>query len=683
MKRLSLILLTTLPLFSLSAHGHQPAGPPTLEELAGKVQVCSTLEIMPALSCLYGGLSAGRNILSITDFTAPPISQGGEAMILSLDGKAIDAQWSKWSAFEIKRGSTVGSLMLETAVRMLPEAPGVLFEVTITNQGAVVENTVVSIAESALVRRFATTWEWAPPRPAANDPDTKKNDHQCTITPKKELTCKDTKSSALSVLIFDPKPDSIVDPSSAQWPLSLNPGQKTVLRGILAFKKDGEDTALQAQAKEFMKDFSTHFASSRNEWQHRFNAAFTPANDRYSGCLPLLDTLDPPLRRIYYGSALSFLCMERSCFSTTYPRVFVTCSPRFAPTLTYFWDTQFYATLWARLDPAQLKAQLLLFLAADIHAYNAFDFLTLKGVGRWYSANDYAIFHLLWTYMRVNDDWAFLGERVGDHTILEHMERLALHWKTLVKTPGGLADYGTKDNLLETVPTYTNQVPSFNASNVWMMRTLAKCYAKRGDAKRAKYLRHDADQLAREVLKLYKPENGWWYCRMPDGTLKEVRSIVDFITIATCMKEDLSHDIRNRMMDNVERELWTGQWLRALSIEDPSAKETLSRPEIMATLNAGWPGDSLRADHGFTGSYAAWPALSIEAFSIMGRKNRALEMLRCVEPVLDEGPFGQSHYIAGPTRPVRKALNGGQDYFEGGGGAFADVILRHFSNDNH
>ena len=675
MKRSSFILFVALASMSFSTYGQKPAGPPTLEELSGKVQVCSTLEIMPALSCLYGGMSAGRNILSITDFTAPPVSQAGEAVTLSIDGNTLDAQWSRWSAFEIQRGSTVGSLTFVTAVRMLPDAPAILFEVTITNQGESIRNAVLSIADPAMVCRFDKTWEWDPPRPAAIGPD-----HARTITSEKELICKDNKSPALSVLIFEPKPDSTIAPSGASWSLTLNPGQKTVLRGVLAIEKDEEPAVIQTKAKGWLQDFSGRFETSRKEWQNRFDAAFTPANGRYSGYLPLLNALDPPLRHIYYGSVLSLLCMERSCFAKAYPRVFVTCSPRYAPTLTYFWDTQFYATLWARLDPVQLKAQLSLFLAADIHSCNAFDFLTLKGVGRWYSANDYAMFHLLWTYMRVNEDWAFLDESVGDHTILEHMDRLALHWKSLVKTPGGLADYGTKDNLLETVPTYTNQVPSFNASNVWMMRTLAKIHAKRGDITRTKELRREADQLAQEVLKLYNSENGWWQCRMPDGTLKEVRSIVDFITLTTCMKEDLPRNMQDRMMDNVERELWTGPWLRALSIDDPSAKETLAKPDIMATLSAGWPGDSLRADHGFTGSYAAWPALSIEAFSLLGRKNRALEMLHCVEPVLDEGPFGQSHYIAGPTRPVRKALKGGQDYFEGGGGAFAEVMLRHFFN---
>jgi hypothetical protein len=112
------------------------------------------------------------------------------------------------------------------------------------------------------------------------------------------------------------------------------------------------------------------------------------------------------------------------------------------------------------------------------------------------------------------------------------------------------------------------------------------------------------------------------------------------------------------MIAFVNQELWTPHWLRALSLRDGAAN--------VAT----------RADHGSTGSYDAWPALTAEAIFLTKRKSEALERLRSLAPATHEGPFGQAHYVATEIYPVRKALSYGQDYFASASGAFAEVILR-------
>lgn len=645
--------------------------PASLEELGGSVQTCATLEHMPALANLRGAVAAGRNVLSITAATFPPLSQGGEALALSVNGAPVAAETSQWRAYEILREGIADALKVRTTTRMADSGAGLLLTFTVENPTDTETAAAVSLSSRMIVRRQEGTWEWAPPRP-----DCKAEDHRAVPDGEDAVTWADSKSSAVTATVMTPSPHSMDADDCLHWEARLAPGAGLTVRMTVAFGTDRAETLKRAHG--WLDGFEDQQEAARNGWEARFKDAFTPANGRYSGFLPVLDTEDPALRRVYYGSVLSWLCMERTGLSEKYPRVFVTASPFYAPTLTYFWDTQFYGTLWALLDPAGLKEQLRLFLTADIHSCYAVDFLTMKGVGPWYSANDHALFQLLTTHMRLNNDRAFLEETVGGRTILEHLESLATHWKTLADNPAGMADYGTKDNLLETVPTYTNIVPSFNAANVWMMRTLAGILRERGRGEDAARLEEEARALAGRVLSLCSDLHGWFSCLMPDGRRQEVRSVVDFMTIAACMTEDVPPDLRGRMMDSVDGELWTGQWLRALSIEDPSAVDTLSDPKIMASWESGWPGNSLRADHGFTGSYTAWPAQVAEAFSRWGRHDRALEMLRGVSPVLDEGPFGQSHYIPAPTRPVRKAFKGGQDYFEGCGGAFAEVVLRHF-----
>jgi hypothetical protein len=112
------------------------------------------------------------------------------------------------------------------------------------------------------------------------------------------------------------------------------------------------------------------------------------------------------------------------------------------------------------------------------------------------------------------------------------------------------------------------------------------------------------------------------------------------------------------MIRFVNQELWTTDWLRSLSLRDAAAAK------------------ATRADHGSTGSYDPWPALTVEAIFRAGMEPEAMERLRSLEPATREGPFGQAHYVATEQYPVRKALSFGQDYFASASGAFAEIILR-------
>ena len=286
------------------------------------------------------------------------------------------------------------------------------------------------------------------------------------------------------------------------------------------------------------------------------------------------------------------------------------------------------------------------------------NFQSMETVGPWYSANDYSIFQLVNTYVNITGEQQFFDEAVAENKrVIDYLEEMSLYWRTLTKPPSSLADYGDASNLLETVPTYIHCVPSMNAANVWMMRSMARIRTARGEADRARELNHLADKLAKEVLDLYVDGQGFWACELPDGKKIEVRHCIDFFTTIAAMENDLGLRRIEEMISFVTRELWTPEWLYALSPRDSAARE------------------STRPDHGSTGAYDAWPALTAEAFFNTGRKVEALERLRSVESATREGPFGQAHYVATKAYPVRKALDL-QDYFESASGAFAEVIVR-------
>ena len=628
---------------------------PSLDELAGSWTSGALIENRPSISNFHGSLLSTGNILAIECLTVPPLAQGSELGALSLDGEKLAAQEFRWYPYQVLRRARAKGVEVLTSVRMPFEAAGVLFSVEITNAGEDPRTVEVNVGLDSIVRQYIQKWEWDTPRPVPRD----QTDFSSRVVAGPDggvFLVHDHKSDIDVAFAFRRRPDDLsADARSATWTLHLENHATARLEFVLAAGKD----AVLKQVLGWREAFAETWAAAKEQWGRRFEAAFTPDNGQFSGHLPTLVTDDLKVRKMFYASIVSLLCLERTNLSPQYPRVFVTASPRWATSLVYFWDAMMFATVWALLDPVEMRKQLILFLESDIHSCYAIDFCSMHSVGPWYSANDYAIFRLVRTYVSVNRDWAFLNQALRNgQTVFDALDGIALHWRTLTKPPNLLADYGGPEDNLETVPTYKGRTPAWNAANVWMMRSMAELKRKRGDGDQAAQLVAQANELAKAVLSLYVEGKGFWACQKDDGSKVEVRACIDFITTIDTMRSDLGQRRIDEMVAFVNNELWTGNWLRALSLSDQEAPT------------------ATRADHGSTGSYDAWPALTIEAFFRAGRESEALARLRSLEPATREGAFGQAHYVAAGQFPTRKAVSFGQDYFESCSGAFAEVIVR-------
>ncbi len=182
----------------------------------------------------------------------------------------------------------------------------------------------------------------------------------------------------------------------------------------------------------------------------------------------------------------------------------------------------------------------------------------------------------------------------------------------------------------------------------------------------------------REVLSLYCNGKGYWSCKYPDNSLHEVPLCFDFFTIARCITDDLTAVMKKEMMDFTSKDLWDGNWMRALALYDHSAQKTLSTEKGRDSVFTWWQGTSLRTDHGCTGAFDAWPALTAESYIWFGKPQLAYEYLKTTDAVLDEGTFGQAHYVSDEIRPARKTALSLIDYYNSAGVTFAEVVVRSF-----
>jgi hypothetical protein len=629
---------------------------PTLDELSGRWMKIESLGSLPSVNNFHGGLKTTADISAIEFLTFPPLSQGGRSGTTYLDEKPILAQESRWHPYQVTRRATQDGLKISSTTRMVFENRGVLIRIEVNNATSQPRSLRLRLDLHGRVRRFDGRWQWNSPRPSDNEFDAMQVENDQIL-----LIC-DRRSTACTAYAFAPHPDRLQtddEKGISTWELNVAPGEAIKLDYVMA-AGEVENTVVES-ARSWAMNFDRTFERAKEEWNRRWQDAFTPGNSHFSGNLPTLVTTDEKLRRVYYVSVLSALQLHRTNLPKS-SRVFATVGPKWAVSLMYFWDAGMWATKWALLDPVSMKDHLRGWLSLDYHDCYARDYLSGQGAGPWYAANDWSIFVCIDAYLRVTGDVGFLNERINGKTLFEHLEALATNYRQFVRDGDVLADYGATENLLECVPTYIHRVPSFNAANVQMLLRVANLHEKSGNSNHARELRQEAYVLLKKVMTLYVPGQGVWCSLHRDGKKVEMRHAFDFIMVGQSLADILEQGTKKEMLDFVEKELLTKDWMRAQSLSDISAAY------------------SDRPDHGPMGAYDAWPALTMDVMCLFGKFDTALAFLRRTENVTYEGPFAQSHELLGRTFDAasRIANRGGNDYNETCGAAFADVIIGSF-----
>jgi hypothetical protein len=321
-------------------------------------------------------------------------------------------------------------------------------------------------------------------------------------------------------------------------------------------------------------------------------------------------------------------------------RSYDTLMPSYWATSTFIWDFSLSSMVHALLDPEPMRRQLNQWIGSDIHKHFGTSSITGRPIGRWYSVNDYAMTRLVNEYVKFNG-LDYLNEQIevvgsDSTTVADHLVDWSEAWKGL-RTASPLADYGEIDNLLECVSSYTHEVASLNAANVWNLRTAANIREHLGDPDDAARLRAEADALLPQVMSLYLDGTGHFSAGQPDGTRIPVRHCYDFNVVGTTISDDLPPKQREEMVRFFQHDLQTPNWMRALSPWDPDASF------------------SVRPDHQWNGAYPAWPADAVRSLVALGAPEVALAWIEGLAKSANQGPPGQAHFV----EEAVPAINGG------------------------
>jgi hypothetical protein len=325
---------------------------------------------------------------------------------------------------------------------------------------------------------------------------------------------------------------------------------------------------------------------------------------------------------------------------------------------------QYGAQVLLMLEPETFARNLLLWMGSvdelgtpSYLAFWGYDYAARRGVGNYYSTNCFTLLELIHAYLRVTGDFSFLNTTLsigpfpnGTYAharVYDLSVAMARHWRAMAPS-GHLADYGLAPNLLECVPSYIHYVASCNAGNAWMSAAMAEIAGARGDAVTAAALAADAAAIADEVLaRLYLPSKGFFAALQPNGSAVPVQHVMDYVYVTRFLGVAggaaggrvgagvITAATAAEMAAFVRGALLVPHWMRALSLTDPAAPL------------------SNRSDHGPSGAYIGWPALTVKALASQGLRADALAFLNDTLFVATLGPYGQAVEVRPPGDPYK------------------------------
>lgn len=635
-----------------------PARIPTVADLAAD-PITHHFQDMVAPSGLtnfLGTVEVTHDLTAVAAATFPPISQGlARTATLFVDGRLFESYGAavthSWRPDRVVRSARVAGLAIETTTVCVPGETAVAIDVRVTNETDGPRPATFALAVNARGVRATGAWMTAESPSERNTAS--------TADGRTALAFAHSAGDAWNVQGLDvdgtvaiaPVPPSSVEGfevgiggagrgGDLATVLRIDPGETARFGYVQAVGQTSADAL--AGFDRIAADIPAAVAAAEDFWNRQLSAAFTPGNTEFSGSMPVLD-LPPALERLYWWGVLGVIWFRRDWPGNVLGRSYDTLMPNYWATTTFIWDYSLSARVHARLDPVEMRRQLEHWIAADIHTMFGTSSLTGEPVGQWYSVNDFAMVRLVAEYVDATGDDAFLRHEIaaGDGApvpVWRHVVTWATAWRNLLSATGsGLADYGEIDNLLECVSTYTHEVASVNAANVWAMRVAASLVERVGEAAVAAELRATANDLLPAVLALYRAGEGYFAARQPDGTEVPVRHCYDFNIVGSLLGEELPEPMRTEMVDLFQRELQTENWMHALSPWDSDASF------------------SVRPDHQWNGAYPAWPADAGRALVALGRADLARDWASGLARSANQGPPGQAHFV----EEAWPAINGG------------------------
>ena len=616
----------------------------------------------PGLTNFWGCVQSDIDLTGVRSLNFPPfgcsdIITGG----LFIDDKYFPATGTYvdfvWYPDRIERSAEYKGIFYKSVTVLPMKKKAVLVHLEMENRSGEEREVEIRFGFAGSVTKAVRTWNDAfPPL---------ERDNKIEIDNKRKALLYSAKHSTAFQLQGIYSLADEINTNGVKSKIKLKAAEKKNIIYINAVDDAVED--LQNTYDEITNNSKDIIKNVHDEWNEEIKAAFTPGNSRFSGYMPLLETTDREISKLYNMGVLGIIYFKRDNPYSVLGRTYDTLMPRYWQSVTFIWDYALSSLTHALLDPEVMNKYLEHWMLMDVHKHFGTEYLTGGPVGPWYSVNDFAMMTIAKNYLSWSGNLKWLEKELKNDSTEEKVKNYLLkyssNWKQF-KTASGLADYGGINNLLECVSTYIHEVASLNAANVFNMRVGSEIASLLGNRELSKTLLNEAEQLIPEIQKLYVNGKGYWNTRFPDNRLVEVRHCYDFITILNSITDDLSEKQKTEMTRFFINELQTPTWMRALSPGDDN---------VMF---------SVRPDHQWNGAYPAWPAQAVTGLYKIGQGDLAFKWLKGIARTANQGPLGQAHFVETAVDPesggARKSTPDGPyicDWTVSSHGSWINIII--------
>ena len=414
---------------------------PTCADLAGD-EVTDRFDDMinpPGLTNHWATAQVDHDVLALRSVNVPPVSQGDSISgQLYLGGRLArsygEPVYTRWRPDRVERRTTIDDWRIETVTVCPPGRPGAVVQLTVTNTGA--DRTLrIGTWLTSTVTRTSEPWRDAEPPQAHNDVHRQGG----------QVRGSDGTAWSVQELVV-PAGAELLDGGARLVEAQVLVGAGESVRfGYVHAIAEREDDAVTA-AQEMVAGLDEAAPRSEAVWNASLRALFDPDDAEFSGSLPVLETSNVALRKLYWWGAAGVLWFRRDNPASVLGRTYDTLMPRYWQTTTFIWDYSLSSLVHALLDPAVMRRQIAHWVGLDIEAHFGTEWLTGGPVGYWYSVNHYAMTRLVRDYVAHSGDTELLSEEftTPDGTtrpLLDHVRGWARAWHRL-RSSSGLADYG-------------------------------------------------------------------------------------------------------------------------------------------------------------------------------------------------------------------------------------------------
>ncbi len=371
-------------------------------------------------------LTPGSEVCGLRTLQACPFSATGFSFTMTFNGEIPPSTRWDWLPNAIWRSAETNGLSVNSLTVIPPAQHGVVLKVFIRNN----TDTFLYVSLGAMVSGFASRpndWKFAMPPAVEN---------------KSTVQVSSVQNGIAYGTVDDENESVIVLTSSLPELLPVGPDVQAVHK--VSLKAHEELTIYLSVHIGALKNAIKEADDTVNSYAGKSDAGLTWLTEQTEALLtrlPAFSASDPALQRLYYRSLVTYITNRWENPELAISPWYSTSATNGGCMCSYLWDYSGGMFLHPLADPETHKKQLLLYLRNDLTSSYAIMPVDGKPCGPWYQINQEKIINMVYWYVIISGDTAFLKEIINGKTVAEWMVFHALVGDDITK-PVALIDYG-------------------------------------------------------------------------------------------------------------------------------------------------------------------------------------------------------------------------------------------------